>query len=278
MQDEAPLPTTPVRKMPTFFIPHGGGPCFFMDWNPPDTWTRMGAFLQHLAGTLPSRPKAILLVSGHWDAAQFTVGSGAQPPLIYDYTGFPPHTYQLRYDAPGQPALAERVRSLLGEAGLANAEDPHRGFDHGVFIPLKMVFPEADIPVVTLSVRADLDPAAHIAAGNALASLRDEDVLIVGSGMSFHNMRGYGDPRFGPVSDRFDDWLTQAVENNDPAARNQALIDWAKAPAARECHPPGKEEHLIPLMVAAGAAMHGKGRRVFSDRVMETTISGYRFD
>jgi aromatic ring-opening dioxygenase catalytic subunit (LigB family) len=267
-----------IRKMPTLFIPHGGGPCFFMDWTPPDTWTRTGDFLRGLSATLPERPKAILIVSGHWDTARFTVGNGTRPALIYDYYGFPAHTYQLRYDAPGDPALAARVRDLLDAAGLDPAEDPSRGFDHGVFIPLKLVFPDADIPIMTLSVRADLDPAAHLAAGRALAALRDEGVLIIGSGMSFHNMRGYGDPRFAPVSDRFDDWLTQTVEQTDPNRRNAALANWAEAPAARQSHPPGKEEHLIPLMVAAGAAEHGTGRRVFSDRVMETTISGYRFD
>jgi aromatic ring-opening dioxygenase catalytic subunit (LigB family) len=111
-----------------------------------------------------------------------------------------------------------------------------------------------------------------------VAPLRDDSVLIVGSGMSFHNMRGYGDPRFGPISDSFDDWLTAAIENPDPAARDLALSHWDGAPAARLSHPPHAEEHLIPLMVAAGAAGNGQGRRVFSDRVMETTLSGYRFD
>ncbi len=265
-------------KMPTFFIPHGGGPCFFMDWNPPDAWTKMGDFLKNMAASLPERPKAVLLISGHWTTPRFCVGSGAKPALIYDYYGFPKHTYQLRYDAPGAPALAARTKALLDAAGVGAEEDATRGFDHGVFIPLKLVFPDAEIPVVTLSVRADLDPEAHLAAGRALAPLRDEGVLIVGSGMSFHNMRGYGDPRFGPISDEFDTWLTTTIENPDSARRNAGLAAWAKAPAARLCHPERQEEHLIPLMVAAGAAESGAGKRVFSDRVMETTISAYRFD
>ena len=143
-------------------------------------------------------------------------------------------------------------------------------------MPLKLVFPEADIPVVTLSLKRDLDPATHLAAGRALAPLRDEGVLILGSGMSFHNMRGYGDPRYGPVSDRFDAWLTTTLESPDTAGRDAGLTNWAEAPGGLESHPRGQEEHLLPLMVAAGAGE--TGRRVFSDRVMETTISAFRFD
>lgn len=263
-------------RMPTWFIPHGGGPCFFMDWNPADEWKRMEAFLRGLAATLPQRPKAIVLVSGHWLESDIAVVSGRQPELIYDYYGFPPHTYQLRYPAPGDPALATRIGDLLAARSIASHADPARGFDHGVFIPLLLMFPEADIPVVPVSLLDSLDPAAHIEAGRALEPLRDEGVLIVGSGMSFHNMRGYRDPRFAPISDRFDQWLVSAVES--PAAdRDQALIHWDQAPEARLCHPPRAEEHLLPLMVAAGAAGADSGRRVFSDRVMQTTISAFRF-
>ena len=146
-----------------------------------------------------------------------------------------------------------------------------------MFIPLKLMFPDADVPVVQLSLRHDLDAQAHLQAGQALTTLRDEGVLIVGSGMSFHNMRGYGDPRFGPISDTFDAWLTTTVEA-DPATRAQGLAHWDQAPAARLCHPPRAEEHLLPLMVVAGAASEGRGQRVFSDRVLETTLSAYRFD
>src|SRR5690606_12563252 len=163
--------------------------------------------------------------------------------------GFPAHTYELVYPAPGDPELAARIAGMLGEDGQARV-DPARGFDHGVFIPLKLMFPGADVPVVQLSLRRDLDPAAHIAAGRALASLRDEGVLVVGSGMSFHNMRGYGDPRYTPMSARFDDWLTDAVEG-DPARREALLCDWTSAPHARDRHPPAVEAHLLPLILAA---------------------------
>jgi aromatic ring-opening dioxygenase catalytic subunit (LigB family) len=236
----------------------------------------MAAFLRGLAGELPARPKALLVVSAHWLEPAFTVGSAAQPALIYDYGGFPPHTYHLTWPAPGDPALADRVAALLQGAGLAAREDPRRGLDHGIFVPLKLAFPAADIPVVPLALRRDLDPAAHLAAGRALTPLRDEGVLILGSGMSFHNMRGYGDPRYGPVSDTFDAWLTETVETADPATRDAALAAWAAAPGGLQSHPKGQEEHLLPLMVAAGAG--DRGARVFNDRVMETGVSAFRFE
>ncbi|MFT4048054.1 MAG: class III extradiol ring-cleavage dioxygenase [Solimonas sp.] len=271
------MTTKQSLRLPTLYIPHGGGPCFFMDWDPPGTWERMAAFLRGLVATLPAEPRAVLLVSGHWLEPAFTAGSNARPALIYDYHGFPEHTYQLRYDAPGEPLLAARVRALIAGAGLPAGIDAQRGYDHGVFIPLKLVLPQADVPVVQLSLLNTLDAAAHLAAGHALEALRDDGVLIVGSGMSFHNMRAYGDPRFGPVSDTFDAWLTAAVEAA-PAERERRLARWDEAPAARLSHPPRAEEHLLPLMVAAGAARTGRGRRIFGDRVMETTISAFRFD
>lgn len=262
--------------MPTYFIPHGAGPCFFMDWNPPGTWDRMAAFLTGIAATLPARPRAIVLVSGHWLEPEFSVTGHPAPSLIYDYNGFPPHTYELTYPASGAPDVARDITGLLEQAGLQARTDPDRGYDHGVFIPLKLAFPEADVPVIQLSLRRDLDPAAHLDAGQALAGLRDQGVLVVGSGMSFHNMRGYGDRRFTPVSAEFDQWLTAAVES--PREQREALLrDWTSAPHARLCHPPGGEEHLLPLMVAAGAGAGSVGRKVYSETVLETTISAFRF-
>jgi aromatic ring-opening dioxygenase catalytic subunit (LigB family) len=261
-------------RQPTLFIPHGAGPCFFMDWTygPADTWDDMADWLKGLLATLPERPKAILVVSGHWEAAQFTVTTSDAPPLIYDYNNFPPETYQLRFDAPGSPALAARVRTLLASAGIASGEDAERGFDHGVFIPLKLVTPQADIPVVQLSLNSNLDPAQHLAAGRALAPLRDEGVLIVGSGMSWHNMRGFN-PAFTGAAHAYDDWLTEALA--DPAQRDQRLAHWEDAPLARQAHP--REEHLAPLFVAAGAAEGDPGRKVFTDEVMDVTVSAFAF-
>src|SRR5690606_9423175 len=157
-----------------------------------------------------------------------------------------------------------RVRELLSAAGLPAAEDADRGYDHGVFVPLKLALPDADIPVVQLSLRRDLDPEAHLAAGRALRPLRDEGVLIVGSGMSWHNMRGFS-PQFTAASERFDSWLAEAVA--EPATRDDALRRWDDAPFARQAHP--REEHLAPLFIAAGAAQGEHGRQAFAGHVMD---------
>ena len=260
--------------LPTVYLPHGAGPCFFMEWQrgPADTWDRTADYLRGLVASLPERPKAILVVSGHWEADAFTVGSGRWPQLDFDYYGFPPHTYELAFDAPGSPGLARRIRTLLTNAGLPAAEDAGHGWDHGVFVPLMLVTPDADIPVVQLSLRADLDPAAQLAAGRALQPLRDEGVLIVGSGMSWHNMRGFS-PAFTARSAAFDAWLETAVA--DTGNRDTALAHWDAAPYARDAHP--REEHLIPLMVAAGAAPGEPGRVAFRDTVMDVVVSAIEF-
>ena len=264
------------KRQPVWFIPHGGGPCFFMDWNPVDTWVGMGDFLKNVASTLPQRPKAIVLISAHWLQPQFSVTGSAKPALIYDYYGFPQHTYELTYPAPGEQELAKEISDLISSHGLNSDINPSRGYDHGVFIPLKLVFPKADIPIVQLSLREDLDPGAHIEIGKALATLRDKNILIIGSGMSFHNMRAYGDARFSELSDEFDAWLTAAIES--PAAEREALLtNWTAAPHAHQCHPRGGEEHLIPLLVAAGASHESMGEKIYSERVMQTRISAFRF-
>jgi aromatic ring-opening dioxygenase catalytic subunit (LigB family) len=203
-----------------------------------------------------------------------TVSTSPAPPMLFDYYGFPEHTYRLSYPAPGEPALAERLRRMLGQAGIATAADAERGFDHGVFVPFLIVDPQAQIPVVMLSLQHDLDPALHLAIGAALAPLRDEGILIVGSGNSYHNLRHFfdGEPAAAAT---FDAWLTEAVTDSDPAVRNRKLTEWARAPAARLCHP--REEHLLPLMVAAGAGAADPGRRVFHDVIGGKAISGYAF-
>lgn len=265
-------------RMPALFIPHGGGPCFFMDWTirgePADTWDKTAAWLRALVSTLPGRPKAIVVVSGHWEEDVFTASAAPRPGMIYDYYGFPPHTYELQYPAPGSPELAERIVELLTGAGLPARTDPSRGFDHGVFVPFLLIDPDATIPVVPLSLKADLDPAEHIAAGRALAPLREEGVLIVGSGMSFHNMRAFRTPAATEPSRLFDQWLTATVEAS-PAEREVGLVQWAEAPAGRVSHP--REEHLLPLMVAAGAGSGEVGVKIFGDNVMRADVSAYRF-
>jgi len=256
---------------PALYIPHGGGPCFFMEWEPRGAWDSLGNWLRSAGGALPKQPEAILVISAHWEEAEFTLTAGPNPSLIYDYYGFPPHTYQLRYPAPGSPALAQKSAALLQAAGIPARLDNARGFDHGMFIPLMLMFPGADIPVVQLSLKAGLDPALHIAAGKALCPLLRENVLLVASGMSFHNLRRFG-PDAAAVSSAFDRWLTRTV-TAPPNARNEALIHWESAPSARAAHP--REEHLLPLMVASGAARDGQP--IFSGPVMGMTISAYQF-
>jgi aromatic ring-opening dioxygenase catalytic subunit (LigB family) len=273
--------TANPQRQPALFIPHGGGPCFFMDWTwgPADTWEPTRTFLEGLAASLPEPPRTLLVISGHWEEPAFTASAAAAPQLIFDYSGFPEHTYQLTWPAPGDTALAERVAGMLNKAGLPSALSASRGYDHGVFVPLKVAFPEAQIPVVTLSLAAEpngsFDPALHIAAGQALAPLRDEGVLIVGSGMSFHNLRAYLRPETREAARSFDEWLTHAVES--PASERAALFaEWQKAPYARFSHP--REEHLVPLFVATGAGGDAPGKRVFRDEPMGAAISACRFD
>ena len=266
-----------ARRQPALFLPHGGGPCFFMDWTwgPADTWNKTKFFLESIADSLPERPRAMVVVSGHWEEPAFTASRAATPGPIYDYYGFPEHTYQLTWPAPGSPELAERVAGLLIGAGLPAGLSPDRGYDHGVFVPLKVAFPKAEIPVVALSLAASLDPALHLAAGRALAPLRDEGVLIVASGMSFHNLRAYLRPETVAAARGFDQWLTEAVGQTEPE-RSRRLTAWNSAPYAHFAHP--REEHLIPLLVAAGAGGEAPGRLVFRDEPMGAAISAYRFD
>jgi len=247
-----------------------------MEWTmgPPDTWDRLAAFLRSVSAGVGEYPDAIVVVSGHHEGSLIEVTSGAAPPLLFDYSGFPPHTYELEYPAPGSPALAARIADLLSAAGIPHRLDDRRGFDHGVFVPLLLVYPDAGIPVVQVSLRSDLDARFHLGLGATLAPLRDEGVLILGSGMTYHDMRSFGTPQAGPASATFDDWLRTACEA--PATqRGRMLAAWDTAPAARTAHP--REEHLLPLVVVAGAAADDHGRQVFRDEVMGATISAYAF-
>lgn len=268
--------------MPSFYIPHGGGPCFFMDWSPPDTWQTMRDFLCGLPGLLPARPKAIVLISAHWEAPVFTIQHNAKPELLFDYSGFPPHTYQLSYPAAGAPTLAEHIAHLLDQTAIKWAYDTQRDFDHGVFIPLKLVFPAADIPIVQVSLKTSLDPHAHFALGETLAPLREQGILLLGSGMSYHNMRTLmrhlHSPKSNPASSdsrHFDDWLTETLTTQQGAPRREALLNWHSAPDARSAHP--REEHLLPLHVIVGAASQAAGQKIFSDTVMGAVVSAFQF-
>jgi aromatic ring-opening dioxygenase catalytic subunit (LigB family) len=228
-----------------------------------------------LPARLPGKPKAVLVISGHWEAENFTVSTAERPPMEYDYYGFPDHTYHIKYPAPGSPALASRVQSLLSGADFSTRDDAQRGFDHGTFVPLGLMYPKADVPIVMLSLKSSYDAQEHIRLGQALAPLRDEDVLIIGSGLTYHNMRGFRRVESTPVAEAFEAYLNKAVTQPDAGTRNDMLVRWETAPGARQAHP--KEDHLLPLMVVAGAAGDDVGRTVFIDHVMEVPMATYEF-
>ncbi len=276
---ESPMSST--SRMPTFFVPHGGGPWPFVDiGTAPGMWDQLEAHLRGLNMTTPERPKAILVVSAHWEEAEPTVMTSPAPPMLYDYHGFPEAAYHVQWPAPGAPELAAQVQDLLSSAGIRTRTDASRGFDHGTFVVTALSDPSAVIPTFQLSLKAGLDPREHLAIGRALAPLRDQGVLILGSGMSYHNMRGFRMAMMGQGaavrehSKAFDDWLAQTMTDGVDI-RTRSLVEWEKAPAARLCHP--REEHLLPLMVVAGAGGEDVATLPYRDELMGTLVSSVRF-
>ena len=233
-------------------------------------------FTQEITHTF-TKPSAILVISAHWEENQPTITSAAFPPLIYDYKGFPKEAYEIKYHAPGAPELANKVFNLLTSAGIAAKLDDQRGFDHGVFVPLKLMHPQADIPCVQLSLVNSLQPQQHIQIGKALASLRNDNVLIIGSGFTFHNMRAFLAPatkETQAMNASFEQWLIDTCSNNQytEAEREYKLIHWDNAPAATYCHP--REEHLLPLLVCYGAAGMA-AKKVFELEILGKMSSAY---
>lgn len=266
-----------MARLPTIYLPHGGGPWPFVDLGlDRQEVDRLAAYLRGVKAIPPTPPRALLVISAHWEASLPTVSTHTAPPMIYDYTGFPPAAYTLSWPAPGDPLLAQQVRGLLDEAGFASAADDQRGFDHGTFIPMMLAYPQADVPTVQLSLKKGLDPAEHLAIGRALRPLREEGVFLLGSGMSYHNLRAFWDrsPRAAAEADAFDAWLQQAA-TAPPSAREQHLSRWSEAPAARQVHP--REEHLLPLMVIAGAAGDDLGHIPFSGTMAGKRISAVQY-
>jgi aromatic ring-opening dioxygenase catalytic subunit (LigB family) len=263
------------NRMPTVFLPHGGGPWPFVDVGigEKDELAALAAYLRALPSVPKAPPRAVLVVSAHWEESVPTVMNGAHPPMLYDYYGFPPESYTLTWPAPGDPKLAARVQDLLARAGFGTAANAERGFDHGTFVPLKVAYPDANMPTVQLSLKTGLDPAEHLAMGRALAPLRDEGVFIVGSGMTYHNLRAFG-PQAAPAAEAFDAWLRETATLAQ-LERDQGLTRWVSAPAARLAHP--REEHLLPLMVVAGAAGQDRGTRAYDGTIRGLRISGYHF-
>jgi len=260
---------------PIIYLPHGGGPLpLFGETN----HKALIQFMQQLAENLTA-PKSILVVSAHWEEQIPTVSSHATPPMFYDYYGFPPESYQIEYPAPGNPALAQEIVNKLNALGVTAKQDDQRGFDHGTFVPLKLMFPEANIPVVQLSLNSDLKPESQIRLGECIAELANQEVLIIGSGLSFHNLNVLmsNDPEILHKSTQFDDWLNHTVlsQELDWQQKQSLLIDWLSAPHARFAHP--REEHLLPLHVCFGAAkkLDFNSENIFNQVFLNTKISGF---
>ncbi len=264
-----------MSRATTVYIPHGGGPLPLLG---EPTHAELVRFLGELAAGV-ERPDAILVVSAHWEEAQPTLTAAPAPPLIFDYYGFPPETYEYEYPAAGAPELAARAHSLLQDAGIDARLDAARGFDHGLFVPLLLMYPQADIPCIQLSLDTSLDAGLHVRFGRALAPLRDEKLLILGSGFSFHNMQALMAKRDDAPDLRnlaFEDWLRETLVDAklDEQARGARLAAWTDAPHARYCHP--REEHLLPLMVCYGIG-GGPAEPVFRGPVARFTASAFRW-
>lgn len=265
-----------MSRMPAVYLPHGGGPWPFVELNfgPKDSWLPLEKYLRALVTGLPERPKAVLVVSAHWEEPVPTLMTGAHPPMLYDYYGFPEESYRITWPAPGAPSLGLHVRRMLENAGFQVKENAQRGYDHGTFVPLKLAIPDANVPTLQLSLIQGLHPKSHLDLGRALAPLRDEGVFCVGSGSSYHNMRGFGRASSRFASEQFDDWLAYAMSQSS-VDREQLLVRWAEAPAARECHP--REEHLLPLHVIAGLGHGSPATLPFRGEVLGVKMSAVQF-
>eukprot|EP00026_Physarum_polycephalum_P011821 Phypoly_transcript_12065.p1 GENE.Phypoly_transcript_12065~~Phypoly_transcript_12065.p1 ORF type:complete len:280 (+),score=42.00 Phypoly_transcript_12065:174-1013(+) len=257
--------STNTTRLPVAFISHGGGPSFFMDAKPGESfyYVSNGSDAMKSLQSLPKqlgaeKPKAIVIITAHWESSHKVLVSGKleYTRLLYDYGGFPEHTYKLQYRAPAHHLLAKRITEMLNEKGIGSDLDMARNWDHGVFIPLKVMYPNADIPVVAISVLQSYDPQVHINIGKALAPLRDEGILILGSGYATHNSAGVLEKKI-----QFVDAASDVITNATPEVREKTFVEWEKLPGAREAH--RQEDHLMPLHVIIGAAGEDKGTTLF---------------
>ncbi len=255
----------PGSRAQIVYFSHGGGPL-------PILGDAGHQSMVHFMTKLPSRlrvPDAILVISAHWEENEATLLGSPSPKMFYDYYGFPDEAYAITYPAPGSPGYADKIAGLLKKNNLSARIDSQRGFDHGLFIPLHLMYPGAEIPALQLSLLRGLDPAAHISLGRAMRELLNEAVLVIGSGFSFHNMKAFswdGPGRPDPANDNFQNWLIETCAGPAPQSRReQLLIEWEKAPSARYCHP--REEHLLPLHVCVGMA-EKPGEVIFDDRIL----------
>lgn len=256
---------SPAGKTQIVYFSHGGGPLPILG---DESHRAMVEFMRQLPSQLRV-PDTILVISAHWEESAATLLGAPYPPMLYDYYGFPDEAYDITYPASGSPDLANRIGAILHSTGIPVRIDAQRGFDHGLFIPLKLMYPNADIPALQLSLLRGLDPAAHIALGRALRKLKDENILIIGSGFSFHNMKAFFRQAVNmpdPANDAFQDWLIEVCTGQLPESeRDQHLIDWENAPSARYCHP--REEHLLPLHICFGMA-DKPAKVIFDDYIL----------
>ena len=257
--------TNTDKKAQIVYFSHGGGPLPILG---DPGHKAMVDFMTQLPLQL-TKPDAILVISAHWEESAATLLGAQSPPMFYDYYGFPESAYKITYPAPGNPALADRITGLMKKNNIATRLDPKRGFDHGSFIPLKLMYPEADIPTLQLSLLRGLDPAAHIALGKALLELIEENILVIGSGFSFHNQNAFFRQALGAPdshNDAFQNWLIETCAGPlSQPEREQRLIGWEKAPSARYCHP--REEHFLPLHVCFGMADR-QAKVIFDDQIL----------
>lgn len=262
------------KRLPTYFISHGGGP---WPWIPDmrKMFATLEASFLDMVAELGEKPKAVLMISGHWEEKTATVMGAANPPMVYDYYNFPPETYEVVYPSPGAPELAEKTLGLLQDAGIDAKMNETQGYDHGTFVPMQIMYPDADVPLYQVSLLKSYDPQKHFEIGRALAPLREEGVLIIGSGLSYHNLRMLG-PEAAIPSDAFDKWLEQALALPSDE-REKAIMNWEEAPYARVCHE--KEDHLVPLFVALGAAHEDKAVQTYHEKGVlgGMTASSYKF-
>lgn len=288
-------------KQPVVFISHGGGPWPYMP-EVKKQYVKTTEWLTTYFQSLPKTPTAIICISAHWEENHFAVSAASDPEMIYDYGGFPEHTYQVQYPAKGHPVLAKQIFEQLNQASLPTRLDLNRGFDHGTFVPLSLMYPAANIPVVSLSIHSSYDVQLHWQLGQALQKFRSENILIVGSGLSYHNMRGFGTNAGLQASVQFGNWLNEVVQdsnsnsdsnlksnkysniNSDQALdvnslalnRKNKILNWEQAPSARAAHP--YEDHLIPLISVIAAAGDDSGHVAYVDRVMNVDMASYYFD
>ena len=264
-----------MDRLPVVFLPHGGGPWPFVEMGFGSQAERdeLAGYLRSIRSVPKVPPKAVVMISAHWEEPVPTVMTAERPPMLYDYYGFPAEAYTITWPAPGDPDTAARVSELLQAAGFKTAANPYRGFDHGAFVPLKLAYPDADIPTVQLSLKKGLDAEEHIAMGRALMPLRDERIFVIGSGMTFHNLAAFS-PRAAPAAEAFDEWLCETA-TLDEKERNKGLMDWSEAPAARIAQP--REDHLLPLMVVAGAAGSDRGTVPYNGTMVGLRLSAYHF-